>query len=433
MALNNGWNIIVCGDFEKPLLVHVNPSKKTIAHLKGNICRRMNIPESESSNLTLYCNEQELPEEKLLQDCAGLRNGVGVLAAIKPFVINVYSPDRDASLRIEIPKRELKDWKIHVSSLLKLIHFRYAFLNCEHDILAVNGRVIDDESLKITEVVWHDCLMTYTRMSQFYIPSTDDCIGGRSVLLPSATKEAFASTHGIFGRKVNSLRHYPWGDFWTVTLQKFDGTKTPLTFPNPANFPIFNLREAVKDVVSVPPQQQKLVLGETVLEDWDNEGEALLVTHYPGFYDGVTLYLIQLTDGIRVTYDYKHKNIRHSERNLSYYTPCSSFSPRTSYYTPSSSHGLIMAPEYINIPSPTHFKINLLGAILQHCLDIERCNCNIFSLFDEKEQCNCKLFVCSSTANNFVLCSNKPVSSVEWITDGCTLTLRRPAPRQKTQ
>ena len=162
----NGWNIIVCGDFEKPLLVYVNPSECTIADLKGNICGRMNIPESESSNLTLYYNEQELPEEKLLQDCAGLRNGVGVLAAMKPFVINVYSPDRDASLRIEIPKRELNDWNI--SFLLKLIHFRYAFSECKHDILAVNGRVIDDESLKITEVreIRHDCLMTYTRMRQ---------------------------------------------------------------------------------------------------------------------------------------------------------------------------------------------------------------------------------------------------------------------------
>ena len=166
MASNNGWNIIVCGDFEKPLLVYVNPSQLTIADLKVTICRVMNISDSESSNLTLYYNEQELPEEKLLQDCAGLRNGVGVLAAIKPFVINVYSPDRDASLRVEIPKRELKDWKI--SSLLKLIRFKYAFLDCMHDILAVNGRVIDDESLKITEVreIQHDCLMTYTRMSQ---------------------------------------------------------------------------------------------------------------------------------------------------------------------------------------------------------------------------------------------------------------------------
>ena len=52
--------------------------------------------------------------------------------------------------------------------------------------------------------------------------------------------------------------------------------------------------------MSVPTYQQKLVLGETVLEDKDNEGKELLVTHYPGFYEGVTLYLIQLTDGIYV-------------------------------------------------------------------------------------------------------------------------------------
>ena len=95
---------------------NIYPSECTIADLKGNICSRMNIPDSESSNLTLYYNKLELPEEKLLQDCAGLRNGVGVLAAIKPIVINVYSPDCDASLRMKHQNESVKfqggNWRI---------------------------------------------------------------------------------------------------------------------------------------------------------------------------------------------------------------------------------------------------------------------------------------------------------------------------------
>ena len=34
---------------------------------------------------------------------------MAVVAVVKPFVINVYSPDHDASLKIEIPRRELKE------------------------------------------------------------------------------------------------------------------------------------------------------------------------------------------------------------------------------------------------------------------------------------------------------------------------------------
>ena len=398
MATTKSWNIVCCSDLGRPFPVLVtDPSKWTEGDLRREIFLKYSIPGEE---LTVYCNQQVLPEGKPLQDCVGLRNGMAVVAVVKPFVINVYSPDRDASLKIEIPRRELRETT--VSSLLQEICFRFAFQKCENDVVMVAGKFITcNKSVKISEVteITHNCLITYTRLCCFSVPSVESYRFLKKYLhvhLPFTTDKKFALTEGFFGKKVEEVESFQWFMSWSVIVQKFNGSKEKVTLKNPMTLPVFKLREAVKDAVSVPTHQQRLVLGETVLEDWDNEGEALLVTHYPGFYDGVTLYLIQLTEGIHVKIALNKKVFSDSK-----------------------------PPAYINIPSPTHFMINLLGAILHDC-PVKRS-----TWFSEnegmKKQCNCKLFVCSSTTNDFVPCSNEPVSSVEWITDGCTLTLRRPA------
>ena len=312
MTSTKQWNIIICGVFERlmPVLV-TDPSKWTEGDLRREIFKKFSIPEEE---LTIYCNQQVLPEGKPLQDGAGLRNGMAVVAVVKPFVINVYSPDRDASLKIEIPKRELRETT--VSSLLRVISFRFAFQKCENDVAMVAGKCFTcNESTKISEVteITHNCLITYTRLCCFSVPPVEGS-KKKNLYLPFTTNKKFALTQGFFGKKAEDVESFQWFVSWSVIVQQLDGSRKKVTLKNPMTLPIFKLREAVKDVVSVPPYQQKLVLGETVLEDWDNEGKKLFVTHYPGFYDGVTLYLIQLTDGIHVKCDYKHKGIKGSKK-----------------------------------------------------------------------------------------------------------------------
>ena len=50
-----------------------------------------------------------------------MKNGVGLAASIKPFIVNVYCPDVDVMLTIEIPRLEFNSWK--VATLLEAIYY----------------------------------------------------------------------------------------------------------------------------------------------------------------------------------------------------------------------------------------------------------------------------------------------------------------------
>ena len=59
------------------------------------------------------------------------------------------------------------------------------------------------------------------------------------------------------------------------------------------------LRELVEEKTKVPTEQQRLVVGTTVLEDWDEDGNIMHLYNYPAIHDGATVFLIQLTTGKR--------------------------------------------------------------------------------------------------------------------------------------
>ena len=75
---------------------------------------------------------------------------------------------------------------------------------------------------------------------------------------------------------------------------------------------------------AIPTYQQRLTVGDIVLEDWDVEGRPFLLANYPAIQDGVTLYLVCLTKEIRV---------KVSTRNQSQLTP----SPINLFYNKKSS------------------------------------------------------------------------------------------------
>ena len=53
--------------------------------------------------------------------------------------------------------------------------------------------------------------------------------------------------------------------------------------------PTFSLKKTGSSTLSIPPHQQKLTVGSIVLEDWDEDGNVLLLCNYPSIYDGVTI------------------------------------------------------------------------------------------------------------------------------------------------
>ena len=153
---------------------------------------------------------------------------------------------------------------------------------------------------------------------------------------------------------------YPnWLCFWTITIQQLDGTQTSIKLPDINRTPIYKLRELVKEALSIPTHQQKLtLLGEgnnntMVLEDWDEEGRAMAIAHYPSLHDGATLYLVQLTKGIHV----KVVLVRQEQRVVKRVDTTKSRLPST---IPLSS---ISLPSYVNIHLPHKFSLNCLTKI----------------------------------------------------------------------
>ena len=84
-----------------------------------------------------------------------------------------------------------------------------------------------------------------------------------------------------------------WLSFWTVTIQQLNGSKTNVRLPNPHQMRVVELREVVKDALSIDTDQQiKLTIHDVVLEDRNERGAAMRITDYPKFHDGITVYLI---------------------------------------------------------------------------------------------------------------------------------------------
>ena len=65
------------------------------------------------------------------------------------------------------------NWRIgrYPLKILRIICFKFAFPECENDVLAVSGRVIKDIFENITNIteITHNCILKYTKMS--HLPS----------------------------------------------------------------------------------------------------------------------------------------------------------------------------------------------------------------------------------------------------------------------
>ena len=124
----------------------------------------------------------------------------------------------------------------------------------------------------------------------------------RNVIFPETVDSNFAMNCCFYRR---NLRGWNWLHAWQIVIQQLDRSKTTLTLHNPHKMSVIDLRKVVEQELSIPLHQQKLLLrDDVVLEDWkttSNGGyDKTLITDYPSFCDGAKLYIVQLTGGIRV-------------------------------------------------------------------------------------------------------------------------------------
>ena len=307
----SSWNIILSGDMPNTIAV-TDPAIWTVDNLKQLVIKA--VPKATKRDITFYASsDKQLPEGIPLNECAGVRNGTGLLTNIKPFIIKVYSPDVDVTVTVEIPLLEFDYWKI--DTLLEAIRFKLGFnILGTYDMLVFNGQSLSDKQttqLSLIRGISSDCLMTYTRFngSELSVPNVDAKFVKhsalrkyRNVFLPAGVDTEFARNLCLYSRGTNGSG---WLFSWQIDIQQLDGSKTTLTLRNPHSMSVIDLRKVVEQELSIPLHQQKLLLrDDVVLEDWkttsDGGYDKILITDYPSFFDGAKLYIVQLTGGIRV-------------------------------------------------------------------------------------------------------------------------------------
>ena len=72
--------------------------------------------------------------------------------------------------------------------------------------------------------------------------------------------------------------------------------------------PIVKLKECIEKCTGVPTHQQRLTIGSTIVEDWDDEDRMMFIGNYPNIHDGSLLYLVQLEGGNRMKVYHKNMN-----------------------------------------------------------------------------------------------------------------------------
>lgn len=351
------WNIIVCGHVDKPFAIPVpDPAKWSISDLKKKVSEMTRIAENEQ---TFYFKEEKLEEGKFLTEYE-IKNGVALSLALKPVIVSVDHAELGTAVQVEVAKAELSRWT--VKHLREIVCFKFGFEISSDNILALDGKILEDGT-KINDHVKNDCIITFTPVKHVRL-TTPDGIDERVITLPINV-----SLPQVFYKKEKGAH---WKDHWSLCIKLGEDEKYNIILKNHQSTPVFELRELVQKQFSIPPHQQKLKVGTTVLEDWSDEGDKKLLRNYPCVHDGVTIELDHVTVGpIHVKL----------------------------------STG---SPNYINIPNPTQMTVRILMNIMKNC-GVDISGGKIHSKCDSRR----------------TSVSDKPVSSVDFIKDGCELTTMR--------
>ena len=297
------WNLVVCGDFpDGPIGIFLpNPHRSTVADIRKEVEKKTGLPETEQ---TIYFNGSPIPEDKPLDECEGMRNGAALCLVTKPVRLKVQRSDCDSIMKLEMPRVEFSTWDIQ--KLRKLILFKLGLPeDCVHVLLAKGEVLTDSKNILAYRQIKDGCLIiiTFLEAVKSYVGSLEDC-GSKHLQLPmgmSAKNKGLVEKHICFGPVLDSTYE---GSIqrWTIYVKQLDGTKTTVELEHHRNSPIPQLKEKVGSALSILPHQHKLTAGTTVLEDWDEDGKVSLLCNYPSIYDGVTIYLVCLTEGIYVKY-----------------------------------------------------------------------------------------------------------------------------------
>ena len=396
-SLADKWNVVVCGDLSpEPFIVLVSdPRKWKVARIKKQIENEAKVP---ACDLNLYLNDRILPDDRTVYECDGMENGVAICAAMKPFVITVYRAGAGVSVEIKIPRNEFFQWT--VINLIEIACFKF-LLNPESSHILASQGIKLERNAKVCTYVSNNGVITLTPLKhvKMIAPSLVDA---PVTALPAFSSLPLASRNVFYSRELHPVsndgtgvtsspfglgsrplgfshpRNTPmwysfpqWVGKWSVVLQQLSGARNILTIDSrsPQSTTVHFLRELVQTKLSIPTYQQKLVVGDIVLEDWDEQGNVMLLANYPKIHDGATMYVVQLTEGIKVMHNLVANNVRVLTKvsgtnaiDLPPEVDINIYSPVVSSATPSAT----CTKNYINIPSTQEFSIEKLYKILEN-------------------------------------------------------------------
>ena len=245
-------------------------------------------------------------------------------------------------------------------------------------------------------------------MKKVTIPTPNTNPEKRSFYVPATNSQKFITDKVSYQRSEND-----WKGPWTLYVQQLDGSKKILHLQNLALTAIYELRELVHDALSVSTCQQRLSVCDTILEDWDEDGRLLLVRNYPEIFDGATVYLVCLTEGIRVNLSITSRyDIYMARYDMSMAASRNNLHPSTTFTRK------FFPPSYINICNVKEMMLSRLIKIVAVCEACKVFGDNYSALYE----------VSSSSRSHGIGYFDSDrgdtnVSSIAWLVDGCTISI----------
>ena len=312
---------------------------------------------------------------------------------MKPIVLTIIRADCGVSVQIKIPRQEFPKWT--VSNLKKIVCFKF-LMDPDSHVLASAGHKLEEDK-NLCEFARNDSVVTLTPLKHVEMINHPSVPGKAIVIISASCSLTRASQSFLYSRelfpvtrkkKASIIFSQNWLGKWSViVVQQFPCTKIELVISNPRSTTVHSLRENIQAELSIPTHQQKLLVGDIVLEEWDEDGKIMLLANYPTLFAGATISVVKLTDGIQT----KHDIVK------SKYTQCTALGKCLTLKV--SEQNAVDTPTHTDIPIPYSWnKSNICTCIDMHCtqeITIEK----MYRIFENIEGCriekNSTLMACS--------------------------------------
>ena len=372
----NNRVLVICGDVQNPVTINIT-GICTLEELKQNVQDKTGILVSEQ---TLYYEKTPLSSD---EDVSVVKNGMALCLKRSDVIITAWRTDDNAQVTIPIPRSELEKWTVKMVRECICHKFGFPLVSeCKHYL--ISGTTIledDDHDTKVVDKdnitkylkqdedgAYQDGTMIFTPLKQLNL-ATHETSTGKPIYVPAGISESKLSNEIYKGRPLSIdnksiLQLDAWKGAWSLIVEELSGQtghlrknkrtqKGIVSLPKFGRTPVFDLRDIIHKEFSILPKNQKIMIGHTVLEDWDDEGRPLLLRNYPAIHDGATIQLEEI----------KGKSIKVKSGN----TRLTPSKDGLTFSVPSSEQAYVNPPSTINIYATDDKVLKKMVKVVSKC------------------------------------------------------------------